>query len=280
MKRKGLLFLVVIMLMSMLLVGCGGGGEAEGDAEGDGAPVDESWAKVEDKGEFILGMDEAFPPMGFRDADGKLVGFDIDVATEVFSRLGVELKVQPIDWKVKEQELNTEKIDCIWNGFTITDERLEAMTFTEPYMKNRQVIVIMADASTASLADLEGKKLGYQAGSSAEAALDGAEDFKAGLAEVITFDDNMKLLMDLEQGGLDAVLMDEIVARYNIEANDKGFKVLDESLADEEFGIGFRKGEEALMQKVQDTLNEMAADGALAEISDKWFGKDITVVGK
>lgn len=275
MKRKSILIFMVIMLMSMVLVGCGGGGEGE-----EAAATDESWTKIEDKGEFVLGMDEAFPPMGFRDADGQLVGFDVDVATEVFSRLGIELKLQPIDWKVKEQELNTEKIDCIWNGFTITDERLEAMTFTKPYMKNRQVIVLMEDSPVAALADLEGKKLGYQAGSSAEAALNGAEEFKAGLSEVVTFDDNMKLLMDLEQGGLDAVLMDEIVARYNIEANDKGFKVLDEALADEEFGIGFRKGEEALMQKVQDTLEEMAADGKLAEISDKWFGKDITVVGK
>jgi polar amino acid transport system substrate-binding protein len=274
-KRKSILIFVVIMLMSMVLVGCGGGGEGE-----EAATTDESWAKIEDKGELVLGMDEAFPPMGFRDADGQLVGFDVDLATEVCSRLGIELKLQPIDWKVKEQELNTEKIDCIWNGFTITDERLEAMTFTKPYMKNRQVIVLMEDSPVASLADLEGKKLGYQAGSSAEAALNGAEEFKAGLGEVITFDDNMKLLMDLEQGGLDAVLMDEIVARYNIEANDKGFKVLDEALADEEFGIGFRKGEEALMQKVQDTLEEMAADGKLAEISEKWFGKDITVVGK
>lgn len=275
MKRKSILIFMVIMLMSMVLVGCGGGGEGE-----EAATTDESWAKIEDKGELVLGMDEAFPPMGFRDADGQLVGFDVDLATEVCSRLGIELKLQPIDWKVKEQELNTEKIDCIWNGFTITDERLEAMTFTKPYMKNRQVIVLMEDSPVASLADLEGKKLGYQAGSSAEAALNGAEEFKAGLGEVITFDDNMKLLMDLEQGGLDAVLMDEIVARYNIEANDKGFKVLDEALADEEFGIGFRKGEEALMQKVQDTLEEMAADGKLAEISEKWFGKDITVVGK
>lgn len=275
MKRKSILIFMVIMLMSMVLVGCGGGGEGE-----EAATTDESWAKIKDKGELVLGMDEAFPPMGFRDADGQLVGFDVDLATEVCSRLGIELKLQPIDWKVKEQELNTEKIDCIWNGFTITDERLEAMTFTKPYMKNRQVIVLMEDSPVASLADLEGKKLGYQAGSSAEAALNGAEEFKAGLGEVITFDDNMKLLMDLEQGGLDAVLMDEIVARYNIEANDKGFKVLDEALADEEFGIGFRKGEEALMQKVQDTLEEMAADGKLAEISEKWFGKDITVVGK
>lgn len=277
MKRKGILIFMVILMMSMLLVGCGGGNGANDNKE---ASADESWNKVEEKGEFILGMDEAFPPMGFRDADGQLVGFDVDVATEVCSRLGIELNLQPIDWKVKEQELDTEKIDCIWNGFTITDERLEAMTMTKPYMQNKQVIVLRGDSEVTSLADLAGKKLGYQSGSSAEAALNGAEDFKASLSEVVTFDDNLKLLMDLEQGGLDAVLMDVVVAKYNIEANNKDFKLLDESLAEEEFGIGFRKGDEALMQKVQDTLEEMAADGKLAEISAKWFGDDITVVGK
>ncbi len=276
MKRKGIFFFMLILVTSLALFGCGGGGEApEEEAAGD-----ESWAKIEEKGELILGMDEAFPPMGFRDENGELVGFDVDVATEVCSRLGIELKLQPIDWKVKEQELNTEKIDCIWNGFTITPERLEAHEFTEAYMKNRQVIVLMEDSEVASLADLEGKKLGYQAGSSAEAALNSHEEFKAGLAEVITFDDNMKLLMDLEKGSLDAVLMDEIVARYNIEANDKGYKVLDEALADEEFGVGFRKGDVALKDKVQETLEGMAEDGKLAEISENWFGKDITTIGK
>lgn len=275
MKQKGILVLAVFMLMAFMLVGCGGG-----EAPEDEATVDDSWTKIEEKGEFVLGMDEAFPPMGFRDENGELVGFDLDVAAEVCSRLGIELKVQPIDWKVKETELNTEKIDCIWNGFTITPERLEAMEFTDPYMKNRQVIVLMEDSDITSLEDLKGKKLGYQAGSSAEAALNSHEDFKASLAEVVTFDDNMKLLMDLEKGSLDAVLMDEIVARYNIEANDKGYKVLDEALADEEFGVGFRKGDVALKDKIQETLEAMAEDGALAEISNKWFGKDITTIGK
>ena len=238
MKRKGILIFMVVFMMSMVLVGCGGGNGASD--EGEAPAADESWNRIEEKGEFILGMDEAFPPMGFRDADGNLTGFDVDLATEVCSRLGIELKLQPIDWKVKEQELDTEKIDCIWNGFTITEERLAAMTFTKPYMKNKQVIVVMADSEVSSLADLEGKKLGYQAGSSAEAALDSAEDFKASLGEVVTFDDNLKLLMDLEQGGLDAVLMDVIVAKYNIEAHNKGYRIREDPRAEPDFGRGVR----------------------------------------
>ena len=273
MKRKVILVLMVIMLMSMILVGCGGGAEEE-------AAADESWTKVEDAGQFILGLDESFPPMGFRDDKGEIVGFDVDVAKEVCSRLGIELVLQPISWDTKDQELNTGKIDCIWNGFTITEERKEAALFSEPYMKNQQIVVVMADSDVAALADLEGKKLGLQSGSSAADALAGNEEFKASLGEVAEFDDNMTALMDLEKGGVDAVLMDEIVARYYIQTKDKGYKVLDEALSAEEYGVGFRKDDAALMQKFQETLEEMASDGKLAEISTNWFGKDITTIGK
>lgn len=273
MKRKGILVLMIVMLMSMMLFGCGGGAEEE-------AAADESWTKIEEKGEFILGLDESFPPMGFRDENGEIVGFDVDVAKEVCSRLGIELKLQPISWDVKEQELDTGKIDCIWNGFTITEERKEAVLFTSPYMNNQQIIVVMEDSEFTALEDLAGKKLGLQSGSSAADALDGAEEFKANLSDVAEFDDNMTALMDLEKGGVDAVLMDEIVARYYIQTKDKGYRVLDEALAAEEYGVGFRKADQALMQKFQDTLEEMAADGSLAEISEKWFGKDITTIGK
>lgn len=277
MKRKGILIFMLVVVMSLALFGCGGGGEAP---EEEGQATDESWTKVEDKGELVLGLDEEFPPMGFRDANGEITGFDVDVAKEVTSRLGIELKLQPINWDVKEQELNTGKIDCIWNGFTITEERKSAILYSDPYMNNKQVIVVMKDSEVKTLADLEGKKLGYQAGSSSEDALNGAEELKASLKEVVKFDDFMTALMDLEKGGLDAVLIDEVVANYNINASGKEYTILDETLAGEEYGIGFRKADQALMEKIQGTLEAMAEDGKLAEISEKWFGKDITVVGK
>jgi len=260
----------------MILVGCGGGETPEGEEQA----ADESWAKIEEKGELILGLDEEFPPMGFRDENGEITGFDVDVAKEVCSRLGIELKLQPINWDVKEQELNTGKIDCIWNGFTITEERKKAVLYSDPYMNNKQIIVVMSDSPVNTLEDLAGKKLGYQAGSSSEDALNAAEDLKASLGEVIKFDDFMTALMDLEKGGLDAVLIDEVVANYNINASGKDYKVLEETLAGEEYGIGFRKGDQALRDKIQETLEAMAKDGKLAEISEKWFGKDITTVGK
>ncbi len=216
----------------------------------------------------------------FRDENNEIVGYDIDLAKEVAKRIGVELVCQPIDWNAKEQELNTGKIDCIWNGFTITAERSAAMSFTKPYLKNAQVLVVKADSGINTLADLNGKTVGLQAGSSAAGALDAAADFKASLKNVVEFKDNLTALMDLEAKGVDAVAMDLIVANDNITRSGKPYKVLEESLAPEEYGVGFRKADVALMTKVQETLDAMAKDGTIAQISTKWFGSDISVVGK
>ncbi len=264
--KKYVLTFLLLGMAALLIAGCG-----ESDK-------DNSWSKVEKNGEFVLGLDDSFPPMGFRDENGAIVGFDVDIAKEVCSRLNIELKLQPINWDAKEQELNSGKIDCIWNGFTITEERKNNLLFTEPYMNNRQVLIVSADAAFQTQADLKGKKLGLQAGSSAADALNSAADFKTGLKEVVEFDDNMTALMDLEKGGIDAVLMDEIVARFYIQNKNKKYQVLDEELAKEDYGIGFRKQDQELMEKIQDTLKDMAKDGKSAEISAKWFGKDITTI--
>lgn len=276
MKKYIALTFLVIFAGALLLTGCGGSKNSSSTSTtGDG-----SWDKVKEKGEFVLGLDESFPPMGFRDENGEITGFDIDVAKEVFSRLGVELKLQPINWDAKEQELNTGNIDAIWNGFTVNEERKKNVLFSKPYMNNRQVLIVMKDSPLSKLSDFADKKLGLQAGSSAADALTASKDFKATLKQAVEFDDNTTALMDLKKGGVDVVLMDEIVARYIIATKDQGYKVLDDSLASEEYAIGFRKNDQQLMQKVQETLESMAKDGKLAEISNKWFSKDITTVAK
>ncbi len=269
--KKILTLLLVVLTVSSLFAG----GAKESSS------VDNSLKNVQEKGKFVLGLDDSFPPMGYRDENGEIVGFDIDTAKEVCKRLGVELVAQPIDWTAKEQELQTGNIDCIWNGFTITPERLEAMTFSDPYVDNAQVAVVKISSGIESLSDLKGKIIGVQAGSSAEDAIDDTEGFRDSVKEVVEFKDNLTALMDLEIGGVDAVIMDLLVANDNIARSGKGiFKVLDEGLASEEYGIGFRKGDIALRDAVQNALNDMAADGTLAEIATKWFGADITVVGK
>jgi polar amino acid transport system substrate-binding protein len=254
-------------------------GTSEAGTAAEATPAsDSSWDKVREKGEFVLGLDESFPPMGYRDEKNNIVGYDVDLAQEVANRLGVKLKLQPINWDTKEQELNTGNIDCIWNGFTITKEREGNVLFSEPYMNNQQILVVLEDSKYKTLADLKDKSVALQAASSAADALNGKADFKSTLREVVELKDNNLCLMDLKTGNVDAVAMDEVVARYYIKMKSEKYRVLDEGLSYEQYGIGFRKTDVQLMTKVNDTLKEIARDGKMAEISNKWFGKDISII--
>lgn len=232
--------------------------------------TDNSLEKVKAKGEFVLGLDDSFPPMGFRDKDNNIVGFDIDLATEVCARLGVKLKTQPISWDAKDQELNTGNIDCIWNGMSVDSARAATMNLSSPYLKNRMIFTVK-DTSMASLAALKGKRIAVQNGSTAQKLLDASEAGKAA-KEIVPFDDNQTALMDLDKGGVDAVFLDEIVAKYWIVTNDKKFYVMEEGLSDEVYAIGFRKADQALRDAVNDALIAMKSDGKFGEISAKWFG--------
>ncbi|MDY0288592.1 MAG: amino acid ABC transporter substrate-binding protein [Sphaerochaeta sp.] len=270
--KKITIVLLALVLLSTTLFAAGSKEQAPG--------VDNSLQKVLDKGKFIMGLDDSFPPMGFRDANNEIVGFDVDLAKEIASRMGVELALQPIDWNAKEQELNTGNIDCIWNGFTITADRLNAMTFTPPYVNNAQVVVVKASSPYTTLASLAKKNIGLQAGSSAAEALDNSPAFKATIKNVVEFKENLTGLMDLEIGGIDGLILDLLVANDNINRSGKDFRILDEHLTNEAYGVGFRKGEQKLADEVWSQMKAMDADGSLAKIATKWFGADITVVGK
>lgn len=230
------------------------------------------------RGTFVLGLDASFPPLGFTDDDGSIVGYDIDLAKEVARRLGVAFKAQPIDWDAKEMELNTNNIDCIWNGFTITEERKEALSFTPAYLNNEQVLIVRADSGIKTLDDMKKKKVGLQSGSSAQEAVDGNKKFKKSLKKIIFFKDNVAALNDLEIGGVDGVVMDSVVGAYAIKTTGKNFVIVSEPLANEEYGIGFRKSEPELRDAVWAILKEMQADGTVASICAKWFSKDISVI--
>ena len=232
-------------------------------------------------GTFTVVFDQDFPPMGFVGDDGEYTGFDLDLAKEVAGRLGLEFVPQPIAWDAKDMELNSGTIDCIWNGFTMNG-REDDYTWSEPYMDNSQVFVVAADSGISTLSDLAGKIVEVQADSSAEAALKDNVELAGTFGTLQTTPDYNTAFMDLEMGAVDAIAMDVIVAGYQIEQRgDSGsFVILDETLASEEYGIGFKKGNEALRDKVQETLEEMAADGTLEKISNTWFGRDVTTIGK
>ncbi len=183
------------------------------------AEDDDSLQKILDRGTFILGLDDSFPPMGFRDENNNVVGLDIDLATEVCRRLGVELVVQPIDWDSKELELSTGKIDCIWNGMTITDERVETMFIPKPYIANRQVVIVGDTYKGDGLASLEGKVVGLQKGSSSLEALQKNEAVYSSVKSVSEYADNVTAFLDLKAGRIQALVVDEVAGRYIMENN-------------------------------------------------------------
>ena len=233
---------------------------------------------IKGRGVFVLGLDDSFPPLGFRSDDNEIVGYDIDLAKEVAKRLGVDFRAQPIDWDAKEMELETGKIDCIWNGFTITEDRKNALSFTEAYLNNDQVLVVRADSGINSLAGAKDKIIGIQSGSSAQEAVNDNAAFASSISKLIMFKDNITALNDLDIGGVDGVVMDSVVANYSIAQTKKPFKVIDESLANEGYGIGFRKNEPELRDAVWNILKEMQKDGTVTAISQKWFGRDISTI--
>ena len=287
MMKKRLLSAVMASAMVLSLAACGGAKTETTAAETTAEKKEETTtagttaAETAEAagGTLIVGFDQDFPPMGFVGDNGEYTGFDLDLAKEVASRLGLEYKAQPIAWDSKDMELESGNIDCIWNGFTITG-REDDYTWTTPYMANKQVFVVANDSDINSQADIAGKVVEVQADSSAEAALKENQDLANTFGQLLTTPDYNTAFMDLEQGAVDAVAMDVIVAGYQIKQRNADFKILDDSLSEEEYGIGFKKGNTELRDKVQGALEEMAADGTLAKISDEWFGEDVTTIGK
>ncbi len=225
----------------------------------------------------IVGLDDAFPPMGFRNENNELVGFDIDLAKAAGEKMGVEMEFQPIDWDSKELEIESGKIDLIWNGFTINEERLATFEFSKPYLDNRQIVIVPEGSEIKTKADLAGKNVGIQDGSSAVDAVT-ADEISTSFATMPTYDTNVLAFEDLKIGRVDAVVADEIVAKYYIAENpDAKLVALDENFGTEQYGIAAKKGNTELMDKLQAALDELNNDGTAAEISNKWFGEDIVV---
>lgn len=256
---------VSLLSLSMALISCSKASSSEGTLK---------------KDTLIVGMDDAFAPMGFKDESGEITGFDVDLAKELGKRLNKEIVFQPIDWTMKESELKAGNIDFIWNGYTITNERKNKVDFSVPYLKNKQVIVTLSDSSINSKSDLYGKKVGAQSESSAVTAMEKEEDLYNNFAggSAVTFEDNNQALMDLEAGRIDAVVADEILVRYyiSLKGEDK-FKILSDNFGEEEYGVGIRKGDTEMVDAFNNAYTEMQLDGTLKKISEKWFGEDITI---
>ena len=274
---KKLLSMLLATTLCLGFTACSGTGSTSGanadNTEGTTADAAAQTAQLD--GKLVIGLDDEFPPMGFRDDNNEIVGFDIDLAKAAGEKLGCEVEFQPIAWDSKELELESGNIDFIWNGLTITPEREEAMEFTKPYLKNKQVILVKNGSPITKKEDLEGKVVGVQAGSSAKDAVEADEMFSK-LSELTEYDTNVLAIADLDIGRVDAVVADEIVARYQLQQGSNDITILENGdFGDEVYGVAAKKGNTELVAKLQGALDEMGEDGTAAKISEKWFGEDI-----
>jgi len=276
---KRLLALVLACMMVLSMTACG-----EAKTSGDG------------RTKLVVGFDASFPPYGYLDeATNEYVGFDLDLAAEVCKRNGWELVKTPIDWDAKDMELNSGAIDCIWNGFTING-REDQYTWSDPYVDNSQVFVVAAASGIKSFDDLKDKVVLVQADSSALHALqpeisdDMTAEEKKAAEDMLAFAASFKQLqqvpeyntafLNMEAGAADAVAMDIGVAQYQVASRGDKFVILEDVIASEQYGVGFKLGNEALRDQVQATVNEMVKDGTFTKIAEEWGLTDSVCLGK
>ena len=229
---------------------------------------------------FTVGFDAEYPPYGYMDDNGEYTGFDLELAQAVCDMEGWELVKTPIDWDSKDMELDSGSIDCIWNGFTING-REDDYEWTQAYADNSQVIVVAEGSGIASLADLAGKTVGVQAASAALELLQGDQADLAGtFSGLQEFADYNSAFVELQAGSVDAVAMDIGVANYQLKTRGEGYKILDEVVNSEQYGVGFKKGNTELCEIVDKDLTKLAEDGTVAKLAEKYDISDLICIGK
>ena len=278
MKKKTFTALLLAAAMcTTLLAGCGS------KTTESSASADASASAGTAKKTFTVGFDAGFPPYGFKDDSGEYVGFDLDLAAEVCKREGWELVKKPIDWDSKDMELTSGSIDCIWNGFTING-REDDYTWSDPYVDNTQVVVVKKDSGITKLSDLSGKIVAVQTDSSALSALQDTDNkdmvkLTESFKKLDIEQDYLTAFSNLDAGSVDAVAIDIGVAQHEIaqKGADK-YVILDETISSEKYGVGFKKGNTALRDKVQKTLDAMMKDGTFLKIAKKWGLEDSVII--
>ncbi|MDR0362288.1 MAG: amino acid ABC transporter substrate-binding protein [Planctomycetota bacterium] len=231
-------------------------------------------------GKFVVGLDDTFAPMGFRDPAGNLVGFDIDLARAVGGEMGVEVVFQPVDWSAKEMELATKNIDCVWNGMSRTPEREVSMTLSKDYLNNRMVIMTVPNVSITSLDQLADYQIGTQAASSGLDMVKKSPIYPkiaGNLHEYATYDE---CILDMQAGRLDAMVVDEVLGQYKNNNLGTAFNIASVDFGDDFYVIGFRRhpdnaANEELRKAVEDAIQKIVASGKGEEISKKWFGANL-----
>ena len=278
---KKLIALMLAMVMALSLVACGKPAENDNSANDNNTNTDGDATATRT---FVMGVDAEYPPFSYLGEDGQYTGFDVEVCKAVCDLLGWDLQVFGVNWDQKLVQLDAKECDCVWSGMTILDSMKEAgYVISAPYFDNTQVIMVKEGSDIKSSADLAGKVVAVQLGTSGEALLaDGGDlaDLAATFADLTTCDSFLKCFTELGGGAVDAVIVDKPVAVSYAESN-KGFTVLDEGLGAEQYGIAFRAGDEELCATVEDAVAQLVANGTYAEIAAKYpdIANNLTLLG-
>lgn len=279
--KQTLLLLLAILMLACAFAGCSNTTDnpSNPDASGVDSDVDTSWEYIQNNGKLIVGLDDTFAPMGFRDESGELVGFDIDLANAVGEVLGIQIEFQPISWNAKEMMLSSKRIDCVWNGMSATPERQEQMALTSQYLNNIiRIASLDSSINVQSAADLASLKIGIQSDSAAlemVMANEAYDTFKANITEYPTYDE---AILDMQAGRVDVIIVDQVLADYKNTKMSTPMTFSDFEFGDDFYAIGCRKGDNALAAKISEAIGTLIDNGKAAEISEKWFGTNIVIL--
>ena len=265
---------LIITLLSFLLIltGCASGGKDK--------PQKDNWNDFENQKTIVIGFDNTFVPMGFQDKSGKNIGFDIDLANEVFKKYNIKVQWQAINWDLKETELKNGNIDLIWNGYSKTPEREKTVLFSNEYMVNEQVIVTKKSKNIVNKDQLKDKVLGAQNGSSGYDSFNSNPEILKNIVknnDATQYESFNEALIDLENDRIDALLIDRVYANYYLKQQNKlqDYNIINAGFEGDSFAVGARKADTTLVKKVNEAFKELYKEGKFQEISNKWSGEDV-----
>jgi len=265
---------LIITLLSFLLIltGCASGGKDK--------PQKDNWNDFENQKTIVIGFDNTFVPMGFQDKSGKNIGFDIDLANEVFKKYNIKVQWQAINWDLKETELKNGNIDLIWNGYSKTSEREKTVLFSDEYMINEQVIVTKKSKNIVNKDQLKDKVLGAQNGSSGYDSFNSNPEILKSIVknnDATQYESFNEALIDLENDRIDALLIDRVYANYYLKQQNKlqDYNIINAGFEGDSFAVGARKADTTLVKKVNEAFKELYKEGKFQEVSNKWFGEDV-----
>ena len=267
---KKIVLTLSVFLVGLVLASCASTSQEKND---------DKWETYVENKKIVIGFDNTFVPMGFKNEEGENVGFDIDLANAVFAEYGIKVEWKPITWSMKEAELENGTIDLIWNGYSVTDERKQKVLFSDIYMETEEVLIVKKDSPVVELSDMADKVLGAQAASSGYEAFENNPEVLKDIVkdkDAVQYSTFTQAFIDLENDRIDALLVDKVYANYYLaEKNETdNYRILSAALESGDFAVGARKSDVTLINKINEAFKKLYQEGTFQEISQKWFNED------